>query len=423
MANSRARKWTPARILAEIRRRGRAGLPLNGRTIIRDIGGLHYAAQKKFGGWRTAVETAGWAKAVPAPRAPRGRHPWTRLELLQFLRDFEKEHGFAGAWRLERVKREGYIGFRVALRREFGTLRRAKELAGVKTWPLWTKERILGEILTLAQSGSQVSHGVLMRENRRLVYGATRTYGSWRNALKASGVVLPPVIVTPSGKIVVRRGPRRRWTREKILQCLRQESRAGMDLRGPEFRKRKSGLYQAALREFGRWRRTLRAAHVLVPPQRHPLSPWTREKIPATLQEESRAGRDLRSPRVEERNPRLFHAARWVFGGWRKALSAAGVPPPARRVRASKWSPEGVLATIREALEKRRDTRIASFLPEFGAIGYAARRHFGAISAAGGPPSRPRDFPWLRDTATPGIRRRGFSRSSARCGKPAETCE
>lgn len=176
--------------------------------------------------------------------------------------------------------------------------------------------------------------------------------------------------------------------------------------------KRQGGLIAAAFRHFGSWKGALMAAGVPVMRRQSKISSlWTRERILETLRKEAREKRDLRSMRVKERIPELVNATRRVFGGWRAALREAGVRIPrrivlVRLVRRCKWTGERVLDTIREAWNENCDIRINSLLSRHGASGTPQS----GTSADGGPPSKPRGFPWSRDLAIRDIRGR-ISRS------------
>jgi hypothetical protein len=366
---------------------------------------------------------------------------WTRRELIDFLRKFEKKYGFAGAWRLERVRRKGFVNVRWAIKRVFGSLRRGKEIAGVQTWPIWTRERAREEILALARQGKRVSKNSVLAQNPRLVAGAVRAYGSWRKALEASAGDLDRILGPGTGrarqfetwsreKVVrslqvlhrtgrdlrrlrERRGslysaaqrwlggwrqaleaagvpppPGRRdqspWTPGRILRVLRKDWRAGRDLRTRAVRNRWKGLVSKAISHFQGWHETLRAARVPIPPPLRKPSPWTRDHILRVLRQESLLGRDLRSESVMRRIPGLYRAAKRQWGGWHPALQAAGIPPPAR---SHKWTPEKIIQTLRQKRRGREDLGSAQNLRRYGGLHGAAVKRFGswrkALAAAG----------------------------------------
>jgi len=418
--------WTRERVIDSVRERHQAGRPIAGRGVCREAWGLVNAGRKFFGGWRAAVEAAGIA--YPG-RLPSKR--WTREEMVEALRKMEGEQGFAGAWRLDRIRREGYENLRLAIRREFGSLRRAKESAGVRTWPLWTRERVREAILLRRERGESLAHGAAQKENPRLVAGAFRAHGSWAAALTACGIDSPSrgELPWPRDKILnalkkergpeglvrwadlrlryprlrraalvrfgswsaalaaagVREPPRERtgrWTREKILEALKHDQREGADLSRESVRARRGGgLVQAGVRHFGNWDDVLRAAGLAIPEHAPAGARWTSENILTTIRESWRKKRDARAESVTRGRAGLLAAAYRCFGGWRAAVRAAGVQP-ARRLLPPEWTRGGVLRALKREARRGGDLSSSALRARGDGLPAAIRLHFGKLTRA-----------------------------------------
>ena len=111
---------------------------------------------------------------------------------------------------------------------------------------------------------------------------------------------------------------------------------------------------------------------------------WTNDEVIATIQ--ARRAQGLRLIGVWEECPPLYRAAKKLFGGWRLALLAAGVPAQVPQ----RWTRSTVLAGMHRYREQGRLSRVwREDKPLFAAAG----QHFGnwnkALQAAG-LPSKPR---------------------------------
>jgi hypothetical protein len=127
-----------------------------------------------------------------------------------------------------------------------------------------------------------------------------------------------------------RRG--RLWTRERLMSGLRR-------LRSARFRdvlRSAPKLYWATQRLFGSWKAACRAAKL--PRELWDCWPqWPRERVLREIRRREEAHWSA-VPRP------LYWAAQRLFGSWRLALKAAGIPP-----RPPKWTPD----TVRLALRRR----------------------------------------------------------------------
>lgn len=232
----------------------------------------------------------------------------------------------------------------------------------------WTRKRIIDEIRDLHRRGMPLNGQKMIR--RMTLYGhARRLFGSWENAIRASGLDYDEITL------------RRLWTKQAILLWIRTEWKARRDLRPGVTKKKHSGVFNAALREFGSWYGALRKAGIRSFPEVR-LNRWSKEKVIRTI-------RDLRQvppcSGIAQTNHSLMCAAKYHFGGWRPAVEAAGRACPSG-VRPTKWTRDTILRIIKERCSRGLDSTSTSF-KDLGAFVRAASRQFSgwrnAVKAAG----------------------------------------
>jgi hypothetical protein len=205
---------------------------------------------------------------------------------------------------------------------------------------------------------------------------------------------------------------RTRWTRERILRYILEREADGLALNA-------SGegvdplLYSAARRIFGSWRNAIVAAGI--PPERvMTWERWSPAKILAKIRQISRRRRPLTTDQIDQRYHNLVSAARRHFGSWSKAVLAAGVDPT-KLQRVVPWTRERVIeAILTRAL---RGEPLVARLIEPRSLVESGQRFFGswhaALTAAGVDP-RSADLPPRRSKRS---RSRQTSRRDASAGE------
>jgi hypothetical protein len=178
----------------------------------------------------------------------------------------------------------------------FGSWRNAVVAAGfsyddIKIRP-YTKAETIAMLKPLVATGAPI---LSKEQEGRLVAAAHRHFGGWDEAMKAAG-----------GDARARK-----WTRQRVLDRIREDRARGLKLNAVAVHRRDTNLYQAGRRRFGTWAAALEAATGEADP------------IVDRLREERRAGRPLAERSVRRRNPELFADAVERFGGWPPALDAA----------------------------------------------------------------------------------------------------
>ena len=184
---------------------------------------------------------------------------WTQGKILQEIQDLW-EAGESLATR--NMSRLGYSGMVTAAYRPelFGGWRNAIIEAGLDPRKAfgrqrkWTQTRILSRIGQLHAAGRDLSYAAAKRDHQYLVIVASsaRFFGSWGAAVEAAGLDYHRI------------RKRERWSRQKILERIREIHREGGCLTWSVARREHSALVAAAAsdRYFGSWRAAVEAAGI-----------------------------------------------------------------------------------------------------------------------------------------------------------------
>lgn len=126
----------------------------------------------------------------------------------------------------------------------------------------WTPERIVSEIRRIGPPFSSRRFSLV---NRSLVVSAYRHFPHWRDAVRAAG--FKPVSqqrkTRPRARGPFPPSPRRKWTREKIIETIRERAKLGLPLGYDSVRRGiGSNFLPWAEREFGGWSAAKRAAGI-----------------------------------------------------------------------------------------------------------------------------------------------------------------
>jgi len=230
----------------------------------------------------------------------------------------------------------------------------------------WTRERILDAIHARHARGRSLASGVVHREGAGLYQASQRLFGSWREALEAAGAP------GPQG-----RGRPCKWSREGILEKIRKEAREHPGSWRMNLLRRTGAIYAAGVREFGTWGAALEAAGI--DPSRG--TKWTRESAARAIRRRWReTGSSARSIARGERG--LLFACQRIFGGWRGAAEAAGIPRPPRGGKRRYWTRERIFGEMRREAGERPGRWRSHIQVRRRSIYKAARQLFGSWGEA-----------------------------------------
>ncbi|MFN3648811.1 MAG: hypothetical protein ACK47B_04445 [Armatimonadota bacterium] len=179
----------------------------------------------------------------------------------------------------------------------------------------WSKEEIAVEILRSHAAQEPLSYGEMQKRNLRLLRAATRHFGSWRAAVEYAGLDYEEIRLY---KV---------WTRDRILNKLREYHAAGEDLSWRHVSTELDpALAAAAVRSnrFGSWQRTIEAAGLDYEEIRRHRR-WSADEVLEELRRLQSEGSSLRVTDASEYASALVAAARRHFDGWYEAICAAGI--------------------------------------------------------------------------------------------------
>jgi hypothetical protein len=188
------------------------------------------------------------------------------------------------------------------------------------------------------------------------------------------------------------RMPGRVWTREKLIETIRQLGESGVDLSPTAIQKTHGALFSSARSRshFGNWRDAVEASGLSYDDIKRVKQRWSRDEILEQIRVLHSQGEDLLHPDFKSRHRSLYLAAcaHRYFGSWRRAIRAAGLDHETMR-ESRVWTKTRILRTIQEMHAANMPLGWAYIKSECPGIYRAARRkeNFGswhnAMIAAG----------------------------------------
>ena len=166
-----------------------------------------------------------------------------------------------------------------------------------------------------------------------------------------------------------------RWTREVVIERLRQRHRQGKSLAYMKVAIENSSLAASATRLFGGYEGAVRAAGYdyrklyPIPNQRK----WTDDRILNTIRQYHRENRPLNPKEVMQYGGGLYSSATRYMGSWEAAVERAGISY--KKIRGNrKWTKAKVVQALRR--HENREGGIPNYLRT------AVNRYFGSIAKA-----------------------------------------
>lgn len=176
----------------------------------------------------------------------------------------------------------------------------------------WSKEIVLSEIQKRSKCGLSLRYTEVIEDFDELYYASKRYFGSWRNAISATGL-----------EYEGRR--RRRWDRKKVIGAIRERKKKGLSLSTFVLQKEDIGLYIAARKLFRSWEDAMKASGMeYSKPKRRK---WSKEKVIGEIKKLKKRNIKVNHNYIYEHYRPLYSAGYHYFGNWRKTLKAAGLDP------------------------------------------------------------------------------------------------
>jgi hypothetical protein len=285
-----------------------------------------------------------WHRALARAGLPwKCRRKWSPAKVIEAIQRRHREGlKMRNVISLDRSLAEAAIHY-------FGSWREAVLASGipVRCRRQWTAELVI-EVLQAWQREHGTTAGIT-RQEKSLSHVAKRYFGGMEEAMVAAG--LPPT--------------RRRWSRQRVLDTIQARLSRGEPMAAIW---RVPGLRSAAVVYWGGRRKALLALGIPSPQPRQ----WTQAKITEAIRRRHEQGLSLgKSAGYEDSG--LVSAAYYHFGSWTKALIAAGV-----QTSGLKWTPQTVIRELRAWYRFPKGKRP----PRDWNLYAAAIRRFGSIRNA-----------------------------------------
>ena len=237
----------------------------------------------------------------------------------------------------------------------------------------WSKDRIIKRIRGLRKKGEDLSYNRMARQQQGLLAAANYHFGSWAEAVNSAGLDYARD---------VRKIPK--WTRERIIGAIQEAHRRGDDLSWTSVTKSRkhSALAYAAIRDnqFESWDKALAAAGIS-PGKVRRYEAWDADKIIRRIKDRARQRQPLNSKSMQDEDSKLFNAALNYFGGWDKALQAAGIAPD-QVYKRRRWSTELIKREVKALHRKAEDLAAPNMRKNHSSLYSAACKYFKTWTAA-----------------------------------------
>lgn len=185
-AISKITKWNKKRVIEEIKKIPKKDLWFIYKTNV----ALHSAARREFGSWKKAVEAAGYDYEEINELADTSYTSWSKERIVRIIRELPPE-----LLSYRNMTKEHLLLYSAAYRK-FGNWANALRVAGIDDEIIkkcfknkkWSSEAILKEIRERYRQGEKLSSGYMQKHFPSLFSAAYRRFGSWGEAIDASGL-------------------------------------------------------------------------------------------------------------------------------------------------------------------------------------------------------------------------------------------
>jgi hypothetical protein len=258
----RNKNWNEQLVTEEIRTWQQLGKPLYSHYMRQNYQELLAAGIRYFGTWRAAIEASG----IPYDSVRKYRD-WSKERIVETIQRLQKD-GVDLSFRSMMLSKYAPMVYASIRPNHFGSWKEALSAAGlapeeIYRYRSWDDESIIAEIRRLKEEGADLSSKRMDETANPLIATARRRFGNWGAAVERAGIDYSSI----------RR--RRRWTRELVLEEIRDLKKSNSDLRSGEVRHQHPALFAAACkaRFFGSWTKALQAADETVVPAPETVSP------------------------------------------------------------------------------------------------------------------------------------------------------
>jgi len=215
----RVPKWTPERIIEEIKAASAKKVDLSWSSVTR--GGtytaLAYAAirQTQFGSWDEALRAAGID-----PDTVRRYEAWSKKKIVAQIKARNRAKQPLNS---KMMQDESPRLFNAALNYfgSWGLALRAARISPDKVYlrRRWSKEAIIKDVTALYKAGEPMGATFMRRNHSALYSAACKYFGAWTAARLACGITeLPAKGRKKTGKSAAKKTPRKKVARKKVVR-------------------------------------------------------------------------------------------------------------------------------------------------------------------------------------------------------------
>jgi hypothetical protein len=175
---------------------------------------------------------------------------WSKEEVLRVIGELRRTGKQLNSGHIAR----NYPALAYAGRKFYGTWEGAIKAAGidyetVRRKSFWSKKKIVAQIRQLKAAGERLNVSAAEKSHGGLVGAASVYFGSWRQAIKATGLDYAKI------------KRQKEWSKPEIVSEIKRMKAAGVPLGTTiPIRKRYRILHAAAVRYYGSWAAAMKAA-------------------------------------------------------------------------------------------------------------------------------------------------------------------
>ncbi len=299
-------------IIARLQEYDKEQSPLSAEKLYARDPSLLNQAHRIFGEWPTVLKAAGLDCRENQVRS--------KDEVDEALRNWSGKHGTISYVLLRET--DPTLAGQAAWR--YGSVMKAAlalKLPFEERYQTWTKASVIEKVKTRERSGGDLRMGASTTQDGALVVAACRRFGTWEAALEAAGLDYASIRGTKS------------WSNEAVLSEIKQRQAMGKSLRTSMLKEEgNQSLMGAACKRFGSWAKAVEAAGIDYESITGRIK-WTREKLIERMRQRHKAGDSLDHQTIRREEGRLLTAAHRLFGSWAKAVKMARLKPTAKRGR------------------------------------------------------------------------------------------
>jgi hypothetical protein len=379
--------WDEETVVAAIHGEIIAGHDVSYYATYKRIPSLLKAGERTFGSWRNAIEAAGLNyEDIKKYRT------WSEERVIAVIQAHAEE-GHDLSWRNTSSELDPSLA--AAALNYFDDWHKALEAAGlnpelIAKYKRWSLESIEDELRLRVEEGAGVEYTSFKDKQRGILdatYRRVESFAEFRNSIVGKPArVMKELTVTekkPSISISKKSIKRERWTKDRILEEIKNYSIQGKPLYYLAIKNENCALLRAGERHFGKWSNAVEEAGFCYDSIRL-LKHWNHEKVIDRIQYWNELEENLSFTNVALKLDKKLAAAatkKTRFNSWDKALLAAGVDPETTKMRKG-WTIGKVMVRLNilqeDGIELKSEV-IKSYAPDLLAAVYY---HVGSLSEA-----------------------------------------